>query len=450
MADKELSISSDNSSNNNNLISIDHSNNSLNINVDHSNDFLNINADHIITDNNLSNQNNIHTSESKDFELIELEHYNCESPLTMSYNGSRSASRDGSQPSDSSEEDNQNNQTNLTTTNQPFSLEDIASMTQHNLSRVRSNVMFKKLTFADVEKFVEKSFNFEQNKFIGELDVLTTFVKGQKNLYIVSKNIYQWKLNLLMIPSLLLTCIITIISPVIECHEIYKGFITALNALVALLLSLINYFKLEASTEMFFQMANHYERLETTLDLASSKLVFIDNKKDKENVVIQTIKDVENKIIEIKDSYSFLIPREVKNLFPLVCHMKIFFFIQKMQNFRNSLIFRLKDIKNEIRYINAHLKNSGSQYNVELEKMKRRLVYLFDSKKEIKNEFLDYQNAYNDLDAVFTKEIKSAEFKINFCSFFYICCWNCFGSKHNFKNVNPVIDKYFHFLFRDD
>ena len=141
-----------------------------------------------------------------------------------------------------------------------------------------------------------------------------------------------------MIPSLLLTCFITIVSPVIECHELYSGFITALNAIVALLLSLINYYKLEASTEMFFQMANHYERLETILDLASSKLVFIENKREK-NVVVQTIRDVEDKIIEIKDSYSFLIPNEVKKLFPLVCHLKIFFFLFKKWKILEQILF---------------------------------------------------------------------------------------------------------------
>ena len=38
-----------------------------------------------------------------------------------------------------------------------------------------SSYQEKKLSFKDVEKMVEKSFNFDQNKFIGELDILTTF-----------------------------------------------------------------------------------------------------------------------------------------------------------------------------------------------------------------------------------------------------------------------------------
>ena len=437
MAEKEVSTSSDNSSNKNKIISIDHSNNFVDIIIDDQdigNEFQNIHLD----------QHNKNT----EFQIIELENYNCESPLTMSYNGSRSASHEGSQPSDS--DDDQPNLLSQNPSQKRMSLEDIASITQQNLHKVRTAPLFKKLSFKDVEKIVEKSFNFDQNKFIGELDVLTTFIKGQKNLYIVSKNIYQWKLNLLMIPSLLLTCFITIVSPIIECHEFYSGFITALNAIVALLLSLINYYKLEASTEMFFQMANHYERLETILDLASSKLVFIENKREKKEVVVQTIRDVEDKIIEIKDSYSFLIPNEVKKLFPLVCHLKIFFFIQKMENFRTNLISRLRDIKNEIRYIHAHLRAPVVEHYIEQEKMKKRLLYLFDSKKDITDEFNAYQNAYNDLDAIFTKEIKSAEFKLNLCSFFYICFWNCHSSKHNFKNVNPIIDKYFHFLFTDN
>ena len=92
--------------------------------------------------------------------------------------------------------------------------EDIALITQKNLSNVENN-NFKKITLKDIERSVEKYYHFENDKYIGELDILTTYIKGQKNLFTLSKNICQAKLNLLMIPSLLLTCCITIISPII-------------------------------------------------------------------------------------------------------------------------------------------------------------------------------------------------------------------------------------------
>ena len=55
--------------------------------------------------------------------LLELENYKCDSPITMSYNGSKSGS---SNNSDIASEDDENNNT--------LSLVDIADLTQKNLS----------------------------------------------------------------------------------------------------------------------------------------------------------------------------------------------------------------------------------------------------------------------------------------------------------------------------
>tara|TARA_B100000123_G_scaffold270907_1_gene249628 strand:+ start:119 stop:1402 length:1284 start_codon:yes stop_codon:yes gene_type:complete len=367
--------------------------------------------------------------------LLELENYKCDSPITMSYNGSKSGS---SNNSDIASEDDENNNT--------LSLVDIADLTQKNLSNVMNHKHLKKYSLKDIERSVEKYYDFE-NKYVSELDILNTYIKGQKNIYIQSKNINQWKLNLLMFPSLILTCCITVFSPFVDCEQLHNGVITGLNALVALLLSMINYLKLESSTEVFFQLANHYDKLEISLDLASSKLIFIDEAKPtaKKESILRTIKDVEEKIIEIKENYSFLIPEEIKTLFPVICHMNIFTFIKKMNSYRNSLILKLRDIKNEIRYIYYSL---DQKKNKDIcEKLKKRLEYLYKVKEEIKKELFDYKNAYNDLDGIFFKEIKSAETKMNRCGAFYICCAACIQPNINIKDINPVIDKYFHFLF---
>lgn len=387
------------------------------------------------------NQSNLSINELKfNNSLLELENYNCDSPITMSYNGSKSGSSNNSDIESENDKDNDNDNN--------LSLVDIADLTQKNLSNVMNQKHFKKYSLKDIERSVEKYYDFE-NKYVSELDILNTYIKGQKNIYIQSKNINQWKLNLLMFPSLILTCCITIFSPFVKCEQLHSGIITGLNALVALLLSMINYLKLESSTEVFFQLANHYDKLEISLDLASSKLIFIDETKPvaKKESILRTIKDVEEKIVEIKENYSFLVPEEIKTLFPVICHMNIFTFIKKMNSYRNSLIVKLRDIKNEIKYIYNSLERKKNKDFCE--KLKKRLIYLYQIKEEIKKELFDYKNAYNDLDGIFFKEIKSAESKMNKCGAFYICCASCIQPKINIKDINPVIDKYFHFLFTD-
>ena len=65
----------------------------------------------------------------------------------------------------------------------------------------RRRSKFKQLAFHDVEKTLDKYYDMEiDNKYSSELDILTTFMKGQKNVYIQSKQLSQWRYNCLMIP----------------------------------------------------------------------------------------------------------------------------------------------------------------------------------------------------------------------------------------------------------
>lgn len=394
----------------------------------------------------------------------------CDSPIPTSYHGSYTGSYNGSRNNSDNEDnhniDNSSNLVkNLSTDISSLSLNDIASMTHKNLSNVinkptspnsnkKKRSSFKKLQIHDIERNLNKYYDNDNNKYTNEIDILTTFMKGQKNLYIQAKNISQWKFNCLTIPALFLTCCITMYTPFVDCNGFSNAVVTGLNAIVALLISMMNFLKYESSTQFFFQMANHFDKLETTLEMVSSKLVILDDENEKKKLVLNKINDIEQKIIELKDNNNFLIPEAVKTLFPIICHMNIFSFIKKMQGCKNSLICNLKDIQNEIQYILHKWKkesyediknNSFLLHN--RDKEKQRLDYLYKTKDKIKNDITLYRNAYGDLEQLFTREIKSAENKTNKWGIWYICFWNYSDNNTNYNGLNPIIDKYFHFVF---
>jgi hypothetical protein len=103
----------------------------------------------------------------------------------------------------------------------------------------------KKLSFRDVNNSINKYYESE-DKYSNELDILTTFLKGQKNLYMKSKVITQMKLNMFMIPSLICSSIITIFAPIIQSYSWSGAFISGLNATVAFLISVVHYLKIES------------------------------------------------------------------------------------------------------------------------------------------------------------------------------------------------------------
>ena len=259
----------------------------------------------------------------------------------------------------------------------------------------------KKLTFREVSESINKYYETD-DKYSNELDILTTFLKGQKNLYLKSRTITQLKLNLLMIPSFIGTSIITIFAPIIQGKHWSGAFISALNAIVTLLISIVHYFKLESSSEMYLNMTNQYDRMESSIEFASNKITFFENHKDKNHLVLSKMKEVEKKINEIKDSTSILIPIEVKQIFPIICNVNIFSFIKRIESYKKNLLVKFKDVKNEIRYI--QWKWGAKIENKEL----ARLDFLLKIKEKLKNEILHYKNAYGCIDELFMKEIKQA------------------------------------------
>jgi hypothetical protein len=314
-----------------------------------------------------------------------------------------------------------------------------------------SNIGYKKLSYSDTLQIIHKYYDLNNdNKFSSEIDILTTYVKAQKNLYIQSNHITQRKLNCLMFPTLLISSVITMLAPFIECTQWNGGVISALNAIIMLCVSFINYLKLESSIENYLQNAKQYDKIETTLEMTNSKLLFIENNKEKTSLVLNKIKEIEKKMTEIKESTNILLPEEIKILFPIICHINIFSFIKKVEIYKKNLILKFRDIKNEIRYILYKL-GLPTQDTVENMKLRNRLQFLYEIKNKLKDEIFDFQNAYSQIDSIFTKEINYAEIKKNewLCLSFF-CFFKRPIHKSYTKGMNPIIDKYFQFIFADE
>ena len=53
------------------------------------------------------------------------------------------------------------------------------------------------------------------------------------------------------------------------------------------------------------------------------------------------------------------------------------------------------------------------------------------------------------MDELFIHEIKRAETLTNRCGIWLLCLWKN-NNNVKLKNINPLLDRYFHFLFSDD
>jgi hypothetical protein len=296
----------------------------------------------------------------------------------------------------------------------------------------------KKLTFKEIKKSINKYYEVD-DKYSNELDILTTYLKGQKNLYIKSRTITQTKLNMLMIPSLIGTAIISICAPIIQPYSWSGAFISGLNAVVALCISFVHYLKLESSSELFLYLMNQYDRLESSIEFTNNKIAFFENEKEKNDLVLSKMKEVEKKINEIKETTTIFIPNEVKQIFPIICNVNIFSFIKRIEIYKQNLLVKFKDIKNEILYIEW-------KWSEKIEnKEQKRLDFLLKMKEKIKDEILQYKNAYGCIDELFMREIKQSD------NTSLLSIWFCKKPMIGFKSLeNHALKEYFSTIFATD
>ena len=261
---------------------------------------------------------------------------------------------------------------------------------------------FRNLSLKEIEHSLE--IHDRSHRLSNELDIIITYLNGQKNLYINSRKYTNYKLNLLMLPTLLLSSVITIVSP-FGCDYEWSNFVlTILNATITLLVSLVTYFKLESRCEIYSHLSSQYDKLQTVLEMANSRLIIMDNERDQDELVSKTMQEFELKTFEIKESNIFFVPEHVKSLFPIISHINIFSFIKRIETHKKNLIYKYRYTHNEMRYI---------LYNADIEtydeRCKLRLAYLVDFKTKLRDELIEYKTVYSCMDDAFIQEIKNAE-----------------------------------------
>jgi len=309
---------------------------------------------------------------------------------------------------------------------------------------------FKKLTYEEVEKSLNKHYTKEL-QISSELDILLTYLKGQRHIFNQANRLTIQKFNFLMFPAIFVTGSMTVLSPFLESVEWSGLLFSVLNALLTVMITINNFMKWQAVSAIYLTISNQFDKLAISVEMSRNEFIFVENKLEKGGLILEKMKDTEKRIMDIQNNYNdIVIPYEIQLMNPIISHINIFSFIKKIEHHKKGLIVKYKDIKNNIRYVMHKWEydgvNSVERSPDEVVKMQK----LLDIKEDLKIKLIQNSNnsVYAYIDNLFIREIQHSE---NYYTYHSAGTYYFFRPKalERKQHGNPVVDEYLNFIFTD-
>ena len=310
------------------------------------------------------------------------------------------------------------------------------------------------LSYHDVKEKIAHDYDADiVHRYSSALDILASYLKGHKIIYMEATTHTRRRLSRLMLPAIFLTSLCSVFSQFADEYRYGAFLVSCTNAFIAFLLSIVNYLKLDAASQAYKISAHQYDKLQSSVEFLSGQTLLFSGsdqtldddafratynrykrrigrrdpeafegkvdgmlrlRKSNETQLLETmcekIAQVENQIKEIKETNQFIIPHVVRHRYPIIYGTNIFSLIKKIEDYRLKVLTDLKTAKNDIRYHKHHAEHTDHSASAK-QAIEAEIEELYRRKRRCVETILYLKTAFLMIDRMFAQEIINAQLR---------------------------------------